>query len=101
MLAYFGEMDSKPCGQCDVCRGEHLSGISNAEFGEISKKIVQMLTSKPMSINEITGGMEGNDKKVLRVVRWMIDQGNLEISKSNQLNLKQGRSPGPSDPAAE
>jgi ATP-dependent DNA helicase RecQ len=101
LLAYFGEMDSKPCGQCDVCKGEHQSGISNAEFGEISNKIEHLLKSKSMAINEITSGMEGNEKKVLRVVRWMLDQGNLELNKSNLLILKPGRSSGPSDPAAE
>jgi ATP-dependent DNA helicase RecQ len=101
LLAYFGEMDSSPCGNCDVCRGEHQSGITNAEFGEISKKIVQLLLSKSMEINEITGGMEGNEKKVLRVVRWMLDQGTIGLTKTNHLILKQGGSSGRSDPAAE
>jgi ATP-dependent DNA helicase RecQ len=101
LLSYFGEMDSKPCGQCDVCRGEHQSGISNAEFGEISEKIIHLLMSGPKSISEITNGMEDNEKMVMRVVRWMLDQGNLDLGKSNQLILKQGQSPGPSDPAAE
>jgi hypothetical protein len=54
-----------------------------------------------MEINEITGGMEGNEKKVLRVVRWMLDQGTIGLTKTNHLILKQGGSSGRSDPAAE
>lgn len=101
LLSYFGEMDSKPCGHCDVCMGEHQSGISNAEFDKISKIVLQLLIFGPLEINEITGRMEINEKKVLRVVRWMMDQGNLELNKSNQLILKQARYSGLSDPATE
>ena len=63
LLAYFGEKGSKSCGQCDVCRGEHQSGISNVEFDEINRKIVQLLLAGPMEIKEINRNIEGNEKK--------------------------------------
>ena len=43
LLAYFGERGSKSCGHCDVCKGEHKSGISNSEFEVFSTKIEQLL----------------------------------------------------------
>jgi ATP-dependent DNA helicase RecQ len=88
LLAYFGESGSKPCGQCDVCKGEHRSGITNAEFDEINRKIVQLLLDGPMEITEINRNIEGNEKSVLKVARWMLDQGQLEMNASNLLVLK-------------
>ncbi len=101
LLAYFGEKGSKPCGQCDVCRGEHQSGISNTEFNEISRKIMQLLQASPMEIKELNRNIEGNEKNILRVTRWMLDQGNLEINASNLLVLKKRGPSGSSDPVAE
>jgi ATP-dependent DNA helicase RecQ len=88
LLAYFGESGSKPCGQCDVCKGEHRSGITNAEFDEINRKIVQLLLAGPMEITEINRNIEGNEKSVLKVARWMLDQGKLEMNASNLIVLK-------------
>ena len=88
LLAYFGESGSKPCGQCDVCKGEHRSGITNAEFDEINRKIVQLLLAGPMEIKEISRNIDGNEKSVLKVARWMLDQGKIEMNASNLLVLK-------------
>ncbi|MCL4483986.1 MAG: RecQ family ATP-dependent DNA helicase [Bacteroidetes bacterium] len=88
LLAYFGELGSKSCGQCDVCKGEHQSGISNIEFELISEKIRQLLLTGPMEIKEMIGRCEGNEKSILKVARWMLDQENLEINASNLLVLK-------------
>ena len=101
LLTYFGERGSKPCGKCDVCTGEHKSGISNAEFNEISDAILLLLNSGPMEIKEINRNTGGKEKSILKVTRWMLDQGKLEMNSSGRLTLKHVGSPGSSDPAAE
>ncbi len=88
LLAYFGEHGSKPCGQCDVCKGEHQSGISNSEFRLISEKITRMLLSEPMEIRDIVIQCEDDEKKTLKVARWLLDQGTLELNSTNRLVLK-------------
>ena len=101
LLSYFGEKGSKPCGKCDVCTGEHQSGISNSEFNEISGAIVQLLHSGSMEIKEIGRNIVGKEKSILKVTRWMLDQGKLELNRSGQLVLKQVGSSDSSDPATE
>ncbi len=88
LLAYFGEGKSKTCGQCDVCRGEHQAGISNYEFESISEKIKNLLINNPVDIKELTGHFEENEKIVLKVVRWLMDQQTIVLSESNMLILK-------------
>jgi ATP-dependent DNA helicase RecQ len=88
LLAYFGERESKNCGQCDVCKGEHQAGISNAEFKEISSRILELLTIGPLEIKEVNRNMEGNEKNILRVTRWMLDHGNIALNASGQLVIK-------------
>jgi len=88
LLAYFGEHGSKPCGKCDVCTGEHQSGISNAEFERISEKICQLLPDGPLEIRQIIARTEEKEKSVVKVVRWMLDQETLEMSATNLITLK-------------
>ncbi len=88
LLAYFGERGSGSCGQCDVCKGEHKSGISNSEFEDISFKISELLGIQPLEIKDLIRQCEGNEKSVLKVARWLLDQGTLEMNPSNLLVLK-------------
>ena len=88
LLSYFGENSSKSCGKCDVCTGEHLSGISNSEFEAISFQIRHLLTKGPVEIKEVIAHCTGSEKNILKVTRWMLDQGNLEINLAGMLVLK-------------
>ena len=88
LLAYFGEPGSKFCGQCDVCKGEHLSGISNAEFAEIYQRVIELLGEGAKEVRELYGTGEGSEKGTVRVVRWLMDQGIIELNNSSRLILK-------------
>jgi ATP-dependent DNA helicase RecQ len=88
LLEYFGERESKSCGQCDVCRGEHLSGISNKEFEDLSHIIRNQLHIGPMDIKEMMRNCEDNEKSIMKVARWMLDQGILGMDASGLLVLK-------------
>lgn len=85
LLAYFGEHGAKPCGQCDVCKGEHQSGIGNAEFALISEQIRKLLSDGPADIKALVARCEGAEQQVVKVARWLLDQGILSANDANQL----------------
>ena len=39
LLQYFGEWDSTPCGECDVCRRNEIHRVRNTDFELISREI--------------------------------------------------------------
>ena len=88
LLSYFGEHGSRLCGKCDVCTGEHSTGISNAEFELISEQVFQLLTHSPLEIKQIVNNIDEKEKSVLKVVRWLLDQGTLGMSATNLVALK-------------
>jgi ATP-dependent DNA helicase RecQ len=87
LLSYFGELESGSCGQCDVCLGEHVSGISNRDFESVSLKIRQILEGGGLEIRELIRQCNEDEKKVLKVSRWLLDQGDLEMGNSGLLHI--------------
>jgi ATP-dependent DNA helicase RecQ len=75
LLKYFGQFDSEPCGNCDVCTGEHESGISFADFNRISGKIKKVLLSESKAIDQIVNGLNEPEKVTVKVSRWLLDNG--------------------------
>lgn len=81
LLRYFGQSYSESCGTCDVCKGDHQTGMSFSEFSKLSEKIKKVIFSGNMTINEIVHQMNESEKKVIVVSRWMLDK---DIIKSDQ-----------------
>ena len=84
LLEYFGQYGSQSCGQCDVCKGDHESGIRFADFDRISGKIHKILLSESHSIDQIVKMIDEQEPIVIKVARWMLDNGMLK-SGSNGL----------------
>jgi ATP-dependent DNA helicase RecQ len=43
LLEYFGETDSAPCGNCDVCKSLQFLGLTTFEFTKISERVKNLL----------------------------------------------------------
>jgi len=85
LLEYFGQYGSESCGQCDVCNGDHESGIRLADFNRISDKIHKILHSDSYSIDQIIKMISESEPVVIKVSRWLLDNGKLKVSSNGLL----------------
>ncbi|MBD1429675.1 RecQ family ATP-dependent DNA helicase [Sphingobacterium litopenaei] len=81
ILAYFGERNTKPCGECDLClKRKHVEGID----AKIEQEIRVLLLEKPMSLHELIDALTvGDDAKKLSVLRKLIDEGKVSLLTDN------------------
>ena len=84
LLEYFGQTGSEPCGSCDVCNGDHESGLRFSDFNRISDKICKILLSESYSIDQLVKLIDESEPAVLKVSRWLLDNGRVKL-KSNGL----------------
>lgn len=88
LLSYFGEKNTQPCGQCDVCLKRKETQVMDADFDKISKAILALIKNEPLSIRQITTKLSLKENKVLQVVRFMMDNGQLKQSEDMKFHLK-------------
>jgi ATP-dependent DNA helicase RecQ len=90
LLIYFGESDSKDCGQCDVCRRKNESGVTNYLYRMLRDKILAVLKTEPSrrlnSLVELVADRDGSPEQVIRVIRFMVDAGELSL-KDDRISL--------------
>ena len=88
LLSYFGEKETKPCGKCDICRKRRETELTDEEFESIRLDILQLLTSEELSINSLIKKIPFKEPKSLKVVRFMIDNGQLKENELMKLSIK-------------
>lgn len=78
LLQYFGEWDSSPCGECDVCRHNNIHQVKNKDFEMISSEI-RKLKAQNLSQKEILSELSKHyeEPQIMEVMRWLNDHGNL------------------------
>ncbi|MDY6347518.1 MAG: ATP-dependent DNA helicase RecQ [Bacteroidales bacterium] len=74
LLEYFGDLDSTPCGECDVCRKAKSGKISNSDYDRLSSAIKGLLEEKktPKEILTSLSAVYDEDK-IVAVMRRVID----------------------------
>ncbi len=73
LLEYFGEKNTTPCGKCDVCLSKNEMNITNYEFNIIVEEIKSKISEQELEIKELTDSIDGEADKVLKVIRWLLD----------------------------
>jgi ATP-dependent DNA helicase RecQ len=90
LLAYLGEKDVVPCGKCDICLRNNEKDLATNEFDTIKNEIEKLLASDPQSIQTIIKTTGKNDRKVMESVRFLIDNGHIELDRQTmKLKLKE------------
>ena len=84
LLLYFSEKNPQDCESCDVCLKKNESGLSNFEFQRMAEKICESLQKNDaQKINDLAISVdEENQEKVIQVVRFLIDIGELGLEDS-------------------
>jgi len=85
LLEYFGQYGSEPCGSCDICRGDHESGIKFTDFSRIYGKISEILSTESHSIDQIVKQINEPEPVVIKVSRWLLDNGMLTAASNGLL----------------
>lgn len=76
ILTYFGEKKSKNCGQCSVCERNRQSIFGK----DISGEIIQVLSKKPSTIEEISIQLNYHPKEnILENLIYLLDSGKVKM----------------------
>ncbi len=75
LLQYFGEWDSTPCQECDVCRRNQIHRVRKTDFELISNEI-HILQQQGKSQKEILAELSKKyeEPQIVEVMRWLADQ---------------------------
>ncbi|MCF6365638.1 MAG: RecQ family ATP-dependent DNA helicase [Bacteroidales bacterium] len=85
LLTYFGEKNPYRCGECDVCRRRNQLNLSTYEFDLINKEAKEILKEKPVKVDELVDKIKFDEKKVIKVIRWLIDNSKIEYTIDKRL----------------
>ena len=84
LLEYFGETDSAPCGNCDVCKSLEILGLSTFEFGTIADQIKNIIET-PCTYEKLLLNLEGDQQKLRQVIKWLLDNEKIIYRVDNML----------------
>lgn len=85
LLEYFGETDSVRCGECDVCSRRNELNLSTYEFDLILEQLKSLLREKEYDLQILTDSVDCDEKKVLKVIRWLLDNEKIFYTKEKRL----------------
>lgn len=88
LLHYFGETKVNDCQNCDVCQKNKQQYIDKNEFLMLIEEIKSTLRLQPQTIKDLIEKIPFEKEKIIRVIRWMLDNSQIYYDKEQKLNLK-------------
>lgn len=71
---YFGEENTAPCGQCDICKGKKQTGLGLPAFEDIQQAINKALHDGPVQLTALDAALpDYATEQIATVLRWMTD----------------------------
>ncbi|MCL2131408.1 MAG: RecQ family ATP-dependent DNA helicase, partial [Lentimicrobiaceae bacterium] len=88
LLDYFGETKSQRCGKCDVCLRRNKVELSDEEFSGLREQIIHYISKEDLPIEILVEKLRFPEQKIVQVVRWMADNGEIEQENSGKIKKK-------------
>lgn len=86
LLRYFNEETCQTCGQCDVCQKQ---GKNRVPYGTIEEKLRSVMREESQSVREVLSKCgEYDDAKVLDSIRFLIDNGVIQMDGEGKVKRK-------------
>jgi ATP-dependent DNA helicase RecQ len=77
LLGYFGETNTKDCGQCDVCIESKKQHLTTKEFKAIRNKILPLLATGTTLEKLISTIVTSPEHHVIRAIQMMLDDNEI------------------------
>ncbi len=79
LLQYFGEMDSEPCGGCDICLGNNRYKREKESQENLRKEVEKLSRVEKMTKKQIleTLSKTYEETQIENVIRWLSDQNKI------------------------
>lgn len=88
LLSYFGEKDSLPCGQCDICLSRKEGVLTEVVYKKYAAKILEILQKTDLSPSQLSVELKINKNIFADLLRYMMDQGQLSLDESGKLKYQ-------------
>ena len=85
LLEYFEEKNSEPCGSCNVCN-QILPPNCRYNKQEIAL-VFNTLKKSSLSSRELVDICNLEDAAVVKILRYLLEQNKIKLTKSNQYQL--------------
>ncbi len=84
LLEYFGETDSPPCGNCDVCISFKSLELTSFEFEKTGEQVRKILET-PCTYESLLLKLKGDQQKMRQVLKWLLDNERILYRIDNKL----------------
>ena len=86
LLAYFGEKDIKPCGNCSVCAAPKKN-TKPQDIHAIKKRIIELLEKGDLSSRQISSNLGCSEKDLKTVLKLLLEHNIINITPTNTYKL--------------
>lgn len=89
LLLYFGQTGGENCGKCDVCQSMKTTDLNIETFNNIEKWIIELLSKKTVSYDELMMSAQFEQDELTKVLRWLQEYEVIRDNKDGLLELTQ------------
>ena len=89
---YFGDKEIRDCGICDNCLSRKNNSLTNEEFQNIAKSILEQLSIQPLPAKELTKQWAGMKRdKAWKVIEFLQSENTIEVDMNGMARLRNSK----------